>query len=88
MPPWIVSPTMTVPKYHPKLAKVLATSFISRICPATKNMTPIGAKLITQVVIFIMTCKIAFHRFFNVIATIIVVYGLTVVKLAKKSKIG
>ena len=47
-------PISTVAKYQARLSKVLAGFFISITDPATKNRTPMGAKLITQDVTFIM----------------------------------
>ncbi len=42
---------MTVVKYNPRLLKVSARSPISKICPATRNMTPTGASMMIHCVI-------------------------------------
>ena len=44
IPPCISNPTTNVTKYHPRLKKLSATSFILMISPATKKQTPIGVR--------------------------------------------
>ena len=51
---WMAKPIKTVAKYQARLAKIWAGFFISMTDPATRNKTPIGAKLMIQDVNFIM----------------------------------
>ena len=48
-------PRITTRKYQPSLASSSLMLFICRSCPATRKQTPMGARWMIQVVIFIMT---------------------------------
>ena len=55
MKPWTVRPMMTVRKYQASFLNSSARSDFSRSCCATRKQTPMGARWIIQVVIFIIT---------------------------------
>ena len=55
MKPWIPRPRRTVRKYQPSFRNSSAKSLFSMSCCATRKQTPMGARCMIQVVIFIIT---------------------------------